>query len=141
MIEKYKGYRYPKIIVGFAVRLCERHSLSFRNVRDLLYERGVDVSHETVRTWCTYWGHVYADPPKTPSSDAEGTWNIDDKSVIIKGELTWLWRLVDASGEEIEILIQRQRNSNSANQFLKRALKRKGVPPQVMVMDRLQNYS
>jgi len=106
MPDKYKGYRYPKSVVGYAVRLYHRYKLSFRDVRDILLERGVDVSHETIRAWCGQWGPVYAKAiRKKRGSSYNDKWHIDEVHLTIKGEVFWLWRLVDAEGQEIEILL------------------------------------
>ncbi len=142
MPDKYKGYRYPKSVVGYAVRFYHRYKLSFRDVRDILLERGVDVSHETIRAWCAQWGTVYAKAiRKKRGSSYNDKWHIDEVHLTIKGEVFWLWRLVDAEGQEIEILLQKRRNAKAAIRFLKKALKRVGVPPRVMITDKLKSYN
>lgn len=139
--DKYRGYRTPKSIIGYAVRRYYRYKLSLRDVSEMLLERGFEVSYETIRKWCRTWGPVFAKGIRqkrgVPFKDK---WHIDEMRIVIKGEIFWLWRLIDSQGEEIEILLQKRRNAQSAIRFLKRALKRAGNVPRVMVTDKLRSY-
>lgn len=142
MRDHYKGYRMPKSIIGFAVRYYHRYKLSLRDVSELLSDRGIDVTYETIRNWNTTWGPLFARAiRKKRGSSFKDKWHIDEVRLKIKGEIFWLWRLVDSEGEEIEILLQKRRNAKSAIRFLKRALHRVGVMPRVMVTDKLRSYT
>lgn len=142
MSEKYKGYRIPKTLIGYAVRLYFRYKLSLRDVSELLMERGLTVTYESIRLWIKNFGPVYAQAiRKKKGTCFKDKWHIDEMRVKIKGEVFWLWRLVDSDGEEIEVLLQRRRDANSAIRFLKKALKRTGNPPRVMVTDKLRSYN
>ncbi len=142
MSERYKGYRIPKVVIGYAVRLYFRYKLSLRDVSELLIERGVCVTYESIRLWVKNLGPGYAQAiRKKRRTSFTDKWHIDEVRVKIKGEVFWLWRLVDSTGEEIEILLQRRRNAKSAIRFLKKALKRIGQPPRVMVTDKLKSYN
>ena len=130
MTDRYKGYRVPKSIIGYAVRRYYRFKLSLRDVSEMLLERGVEVTYETIRNWCCAWGPVFAKAIRRKrGSSFKDKWHIDEMRIKIKGEIFWLWRLVDNDGEEIEILLQRRRNAKAAIRFLKRALKMVGVLP------------
>ncbi|AIK96611.1 IS6 family transposase [Candidatus Odyssella acanthamoebae] len=142
MRDHYKGYRLPKSVIGFAVRYYYRSKISLRDLSEMLQDRGLSVTYETIRNWCQTWGPVYArDIRQKRGSAFKDKWHIDEVRVKIKGEAFWLWRLVDSTGEEIEILLQRRRNAKSAIRFLKKALKRIGQPPRVMVTDKLKSYN
>ncbi len=142
MDEKYKGYRIPKALIGYAVRLYFRYKLSLRDISELLMERGLTVTYESIRLWVKNLGLIYAHAlRRKKGSSFKDKWHIDEMRVKIKGEVFWLWRLVDKDGEEIEVLLQRRRDAKSAIRFLKKALKRIGNPPRVMVTDKLRSYN
>ena len=141
MIERYKGYRYPKSVIGFAVRYYFRYKLSLRDLSELLLDRGIEVSYEAIRNWIDVWGVVYAQAiRKRKGSTYWDKWHVDEVRVVIKGQVFWLWRLIDADGQEIEILLQKHRNAKAAKRFLKKALKLVGKAPRVMVTDKLRSY-
>jgi len=115
MDEKYKGYRIPKILIGYAVRLYFRYKLSLRDVSELLIERGLTVTYESIRLWVKNLGPSYAQSiRKKNGTNFKDKWHIDEMRVKIKGEIFWLWRLVDSDGEEIEVLLQRRRDAKAA---------------------------
>lgn len=141
MRDHYKGYRFPKSVIGFAVRYYYRYKVSLRDLSEMLQDRGVFVTYETIRNWCQTWGPVYArDIRKKKGSTFTDKWHIDEVRIKIKGDIFWLWRLIDSEGEEIDILLQKRRNAKSAIRFLKRSLKKLGISPRVMVTDKLRSY-
>lgn len=141
MSGKFKGYRMTKSIIEYAVRRYYRYKLSLRDVSEMLLERSIEVSYETIRNWCAVWGPVFAKTiRRNRGSLFKDKWHIDDMRIKIKGEIFWLWRLIDSDGEEMEILLQKRRNTKAAIQFLKRALKMVGVLLRVMVTDKLRSY-
>ncbi|MGV8949283.1 MAG: IS6 family transposase [Candidatus Paracaedibacter sp.] len=141
MTDRYKGYRMPKSIIGYAVRRYYRFKLSLRDISEMLLERGIEVSYETIRNWCAVWGPVFARTIRRKrGSPFKDKWHIDEMRIKIKGEIFWLWRLIDSEGEEIEILLQKRRNAKAAMRFLKRAFKTVGALPRVMVTDTLRSY-
>jgi len=141
MRDHYKGYRMPKSVIGFAVRYYHRYKLSLRDVSELLVDRGIEVTYETIRNWNKTWGPLFARSiRKKRGSSFKDKWHIDELRLKIKGEIFWLWRLVDSEGEEIEILLQKRRNAKAAIRFLKKALHRVGALPRVMVTDKLRSY-
>ncbi len=141
MRDRYKGYRMPKSIIGYAIRRYYRFKLSLRDVSEMLLERGIEVTYETIRLWCKTWGPVLAKAIRQKrGSPFKDKWHIDEMRLKIKGEIFWLWRLIDSDGEEIEILLQKRRNAKAAIRFLKLALKRVGISPRVMITDKLRSY-
>lgn len=140
MSERYKGYRYPKVIIGFAVRYYHCYKLSYRDVSDILLDRGITVSHETLRSWCKVWGPIYAkEIRKKRGYTFSDKWHIDEMCIKINGETYWLWRLIDSHAEEIEILLQKHRNARAAIRFLKKVLK-KTKAPRIVITDKLRSY-
>ncbi len=109
----------PKSIIGYAVRHYYRYKLSLRDVSEMLLERGVEVTYETIRKWCIVWGSLHARAIRRKrGSSFKDKWHIDEVRLKIKGEIFWLWRLIDSTGEEIEILLQKRRNAKAAIRFL-----------------------
>lgn len=141
MSENYKGHRFPKSIIGFAVRYYYRYKLSLRDISELLVDRNIQVTYETIRQWVKKWGTLYAQAiRKKRGTSFKDKWHIDEMRVKIKGAIFWLWRLVDVDGEEIDVLLQKRRNAKSAIRFFKRSLKITGKMPRVMFTDKLRSY-
>ena len=139
MCESYKRYRYPKSVIGYAVRLYLRYCLSYRDVQEILLERGIDVTYESIRSWVQKWGASYASLIRKRRLGFRDKWHIDEVYLKINGIFYYLWRLVDSDGVEIDILLQKRRNAKAAKRFLSRALKRTGMAPRVLVADKLKS--
>ena len=121
-----------------------RFPLSLRQVEDLLHERGIDVSYETVRAWWNRFGPLFAaEIRKKRSTEMQGRmrwrWHLDEVFVRIGGETRYLWRAVDHEGEVLEAFVTKKRDRKAALRFLKKAMKRYGLP-EVIVTDRLRSY-
>lgn len=141
MSDYYKGYRVPKILIGYAVRYYFRYKLSLRDVQDIMLDRGLSVSHQSISDWIRDLGSLYAQAiRKTRGRSQSDKWHIDEMRTKVNGEVFWLWRLVDEQGEEIEVLLQKRRNAKCAIRFLKNALKRVGSIPRVLISDKLKSY-
>ena len=137
----YHGHRYPRTIISHAVWLYYRFSISFRDVEDLLAERGVTVSYETIRRWCLKFGRDYAKRLKRRQGQLGDTWFLDEVFVTINGQRQYLWRAVDQDGDVIDILVQSRRNRRAAERFFRKLLKSQGKPPLRLVTDKLRSYS
>ena len=137
----YHGYRYPPEIISHAVWLYYRFCLSFRDVEDLLAERGIIVSHETIRQWSQKFGAEYARKLKRREGRLGDTWYLDEVFVTIQGQRQDLWRAVDQDGDVIDILIQPRRDRRAAKQFFRKLLKGQGSEPRRLVTDKLRSYS
>ncbi len=107
---RYHGHRYPREIISHAVWLYYRFGISFRDVEDLLAERGIVVSYETIRRWCAKFGLDYAKRLKRRQGRLGDTWFLDEVFVTINGERRYLWRAVDQDGDVIDILVLSRRN-------------------------------
>ena len=119
----YHGYRFHPTIISHAVWLYHRFCLSFRDVEDLLAERGIVVSYESIRQWCNRFGPEYARKLKKRQGRLGDTWHLDEVFIKINGELHYLWRAVDQDGDTIDILVQKRRNKAAAKRFFRKLLK------------------
>lgn len=138
-IPRLKGFRYPREIISYAVWAYHRFAMSTADVEDLLAERGVIVSRETVRLWVNRFGRHFADCIKRDRPVAADKWHLDEVVIPINGQKIWLWRAVDANGDVLDILVQKHRNAKAAKRFLKRLIDRFGEP-RVVVTDKLRSY-
>jgi putative transposase len=136
----YQRHRFPSEIISHAVWLYHRFCLSFREVEELLAERGVTVTYETARQWCQKFGSDYACKLKKRQGRLGDIWHIDEVFVTIQGQRQYLWRAVDQDGDTIDILVQRRRNQQAAERFFHRLLKGQGGEPRWLVTDKLRSY-
>jgi putative transposase len=137
----YRGYRFPSEIISHAVWLYHRFCLSFRDVEDLLAERGIIVSHETIRQWCRKFGPEYARKLTRQQGRLGDTWHLDELFVTIRGQRHYLWRAVDQDGDVIDILVQPRRDRRAAKRFFRTLLKGQRSEPRRLVTDKLRSYS
>jgi putative transposase len=137
----YRGHRFPREIIRHAVWLYLRFCLSFRDVEDLLAERGVTVTYETIRQWCRKFGTDYARTLKRREGRLGDTWFLDEIFVTIQGKRQYLWRAVDQDGDVIDILVQPRRDRRAAERFFRTLLKGQGIEPRRLVTDKLRSYS
>ena len=146
-MKKHNPFRYFKTspeVIRLAVMLYVRFPLSLRNVEDLLHERGIEVSHETVRFWWNRFGPLFAAEIRRKRVDRmrSGThwrWHLDEVFVKINGEMHYLWRAVDHEGEVLESYVTRRRDRKAALKFIRKSMRRHGQP-RVIVTDRLRSY-
>ncbi|MFF3735140.1 IS6 family transposase [Streptomyces sp. NPDC002476] len=136
----YKGHRYPVEVISHCVWLYFRFPLSFREVEELMLERGVLVSYETIRRWCAKFGQVYANALRRRRPRPGDKWHLDEVFVKINDELKYLWRAVDQNGNVLDILVQNRRDTVAARRFFRRLLKGIGAVPRVIVTDKLRSY-
>jgi putative transposase len=115
----YRGYRFPPEIIAHAVWLYFRFHLSFRDVQDLLAERGVIVSHESLRQWCNKFGAAFAGRLCRRRARVGDKWHLDEVMLKINGKRHWLWRAVDQNGVVLDILVQSRRDQQAAERFLR----------------------
>ena len=137
----YHGYRFPPEIISHAVWLYHRFGLSFRDAEDLLAQRGVTVTHETIRRWCRTFGPQYARALRRRRGRMGDTWYLDELFVTIQGRRQYLWRAVAEDGDVIELLVQSRRNRRAAERFFRKLLKSQGREPRRLITDKLRSYS
>ena len=137
---KYKNHRFPVEIISHAVWLYFRFCLSFRDVEELLLERGVTVTYEAIRKWCRKFGQQYANQLRRRRPRPGDKWHLDEVFLTIKGERHYLWRAVDQDGNVLDILVQRRRDKRAAKKFFRKLLKGLTYVPRVIVTDKLKSY-
>src|SRR6202048_2909855 len=136
----HKGYRFPPEIIQQAIWLYVRFTLSFRDVEDLLAERGIMVSYETVRRWVNHFGLKIAADLRKRRPKPHTTWHLDEVYLKIDGRMAYLWRAVDAEGEVLDVLVQSKRNNNAALKLMRNLLKKYAIVPERMITDDLRSY-
>jgi transposase-like protein len=136
----YRRHRFPSSIIQHAVWLYFRFPLSYRDVEDMLAERGIDVSYETVRRWSLKFGLGYARTLRRLRPRPDGRWHLDEVFVSINGRRLYLWRAVDSEGEVLDILVQSRRNKKAALKLMRKLLKKQGFVPDAFVTDKLPSY-
>src|SRR6476660_3462927 len=136
----YKGHRYPVEIISHCVWLYYRFALSLRDISEMMLERGVVVSHETVRHWCAKFGQDYANQLRRRRPRPVDTWHVDEVSNRINGQHHYLWRAVDQDGNVVDVLVQCRRNAVAAKKFFRRLLTGLQYVPRVLVTDKPGSY-
>ena len=136
----YKRHRFPPAIIGHAVWLYFRFALSYRDVEELLAERGVLVTYETIRQWCRKFGQSYANELRRRRPRPGDKWHLDEVFVSINGVQHYLWRAVDQDGTVLDILVQSRRDKAAAKKFFRRLLKELAYVPRVVITDKLASY-
>ncbi len=142
MINPFRYFKTSPQIIRLAMMMYIRLLLSFRNVEDLLRERGIDITYETVRFWWNRFGPMFARGIRKRRIQNQNysnwTWHLDGVFVEINGELHYLWRAVH-EGEVLEAYVSKRRDCKAALKFLKKTMKRYGKPKAV-VTGRLKSY-
>ena len=136
----YHGHRFPAAVISHAVRWYFRFQLSLRDIEELLFERGVVVSYETIRRWCDKFGASFAHRAKGVRRKPGSTWHLDEMFVTLRGEPYLLWRAVDQHGTELDVLLQKRRDKAAAKRFFKRVLAACPEVPRRIVTDQLRSY-
>jgi len=137
----YCRHRFPRLVIQHAIWLYLRFSLSYRDVEELLVERGLDVSYETIRRWVLKFGPRFARHLRRHRPRASAQWHLDEMAVRIRSEQMYLWRAVDDEGEILDMLVQRRRDRRAAVKLMRKLLKGHGFAPTVIVTDKLGSYT
>ena len=144
MKNPFRYFNSSPEVIRLTVMMYIRYPLSLRQVEDILFERGIDICHETVRLWWNRFGPMFAAEIRRRRAEnlravPQWRWHLDEVFVKINGETHYLWRAVDHEGEVLEVFATKRRDRKAALRFLKRAMKRYGRP-HVIVTDRLPSY-
>src|ERR687894_760475 len=136
----YSGYRFPPDIIHRAVWLYLRFTLSLRDVEELLAERGIVVTYESIRRWVLTLGPVIARRLRARRPKPHSRWHLDEMFVRVGGKQMYLWRAVDAEGEVLDVLLQAKRDMKAARKLMRKLLKRKGMAPDEWVTEKSPAY-
>jgi transposase-like protein len=136
----YARHRFPPVIIQNAVWLYTRFSLSYSDVEDLLAERGLDISYETIRNWVIKFGSLYARRLRHGRPRPDGRWHLDEMYTSIGGRWIYLWHAVDSEGEILDVLVQTKRDRCAAMKLMRKLLKKQSYVPDAIVTDKLRSY-
>ena len=136
----YKRHRFPAEIISPCVWLYFRFCLSYRDVEELMAERGISLTYEAVRSWCRKFGQAYAHALRQRQPRPGDKWHLDEVFLTIHGEPHYLWRAVDQDGPVLDILVQRRRDKHAAKKFFRKLLKGLRYVPRVIITDKLRSY-
>jgi putative transposase len=136
----FKRHRFPPDVIRHAVWLYFRFTLSFRDVEELLAQRGIEISYETIRCWVNKFGPLIARNLRRRRLPPSPRWHLDEMVCKIGGERVFLWRAVDDEGEVLDLVVQKRRDTRAALKLLKRLLRNQNVDPESLVTDGLKSY-
>ena len=136
----YRRHRFPPPVIQHAIWLYLRFTLSYRDVEDLLAERRLDVSYETVRRWVLKFGPIIARRLRQRRPRPSARWHLDEMAVRIAGKHMYLWRAVDDEGEVLDMLVQRRRDKRAALRLMRKLLRKLGFAPKLLTTDKLGSY-
>jgi len=136
----YARHRFPPDIIRHAVWLYLRFTLSYRDVEDLLAQRGFEVSNETIRRWVLKFGSAIARNLRTARPRPDRRWHLDEMVISIAGRRMYMWRAVDSEGEVLDVLVQSRRDKTAALRLFRKLLRRQGFVPATIVTDKLGSY-
>jgi len=136
----YSRHCFPGSVIQHAVWLYFRFPLSFRDIEDMLAERGIGISYESVRRWPVKFGLACAYKLRRSRPRADGRWHLDEMFVSIQGKRMYLWRAADSEGEVLDILVQSRRDKKAALKLMRKLLKRQGFVPDAFVTGKLPSY-
>ncbi|MDP2618770.1 MAG: IS6 family transposase [Hyphomicrobiales bacterium] len=136
----FKRHRFPADVIRYAVWLYFRFTLSLRDVEELLAQRGVEVSNETIRCWALKFGPLMAANLRRRRLPPTSRWHLDEMVVKIGGRRMFPWRAVDDGGEVLDVPVQKRRNKAAALKLLRKLLKHRGIHPETIVTDKLASY-
>jgi putative transposase len=137
---RYKNHRFPAEIISHGVWLYYRFCLSYRDVEELLFVRGIIVTYEAIRKWGRTFGQAYANQLRRQRPCPGDKWHLDEVFLTINGDRHYLWRAVDQDGTVLDILVQRRRDTKAAKQFFRKLLKGCQYILRVIVTDKLKSY-
>jgi putative transposase len=136
----YRRHRFPPIVIQHAVWLYLRFTFSLRDVEDLLAERGLEISHETVRRWVLEFRPVIARGLRRRRPRPSDRWHLDEMVIRIAGKRMYLWRAVDHDGEVLHMLVQSRRDSRAASRLMRKLLRKQRFAVKLLVTDKLRSY-
>jgi len=138
--ERYKHHQFPAEIISHSVWLYYRFCLSYRDVEELLFVRGILVTYEAIRKWCRKFGQAYVNQLRRRRPRPGDKWHLDEVFLTISSERHYLWHAVDQDGNVLDILVQSRRNKHAAKKFFRKLLKGLTYVPRVIITDKLKSY-
>jgi putative transposase len=136
----YLRHRFPSEIISYCVWRYYSFPLSYRDIEKMMLYRGIEVTYESICSWCQKFAQQYANQIRRRRPKPADKWHLDEVVIKIKGKQFYLWQALDKAGQVLDILMQRRRNTAAAEKFFRKLLKPVGFPPHVIVTDKLQSY-
>ncbi len=136
----FKRHRFPPEVIRHSIWLYASFTLSYRDVEEMLAERGLDISYETVRRWLLKFGSVIAANLRQTRPKPSDHWHLDEMVIVIRRKRYWLWRAVDNEGEVLDFLVQSRRDAKAARKLMRTLLKNHGFAPSRVVTDKHRSY-
>jgi len=133
MAISFKGAHFPPDIILMGVRWYVAYPLSYRHVEELLEERGVPIDHATIQRWVVKYSPLLEEAFHRRKRSVWVSWRMDETSIKVKGQWRYLYRAVDKHGQTIDFLLTEQRDEEAALRFLKKAIRRHGVPEKITI--------
>ena len=137
---RYQNPRFPVEVISHAVWLYFRFCLSYRDVEELLFARGIMVTYEAIRQWCRKCRQPYAHQLRRQQPRPGDKWHLDEVFLTIRGQRQYLWRAVDQNGHMLDILVQHRRDKTAAKRFFRKLLKGLTYVPRILITDKLRSY-
>ena len=133
MAISFKGAHFPKDVILFAVFFYVRYGVSYRDLEEILAERGVKVDHATLNRWVTKYASQVADGARRRKRPLDRSWRMDETCIRVKGNWVYLYRAVDKFGKTLDFMLSRRRNKAAATKFFARALETNGMPRKIVI--------
>lgn len=129
----FKGAQYPKDVILFAVFFYVRYGVSYRDLEEIMAERGVSVDHTTLNRWVTRYSPAIAEAARRRKEPCDRSWRMDETYIRVKGNWVYLYRAVDKSGKTLDFMLSRRRNKSAATKFFARMLEANGFPRKIVI--------
>ena len=129
----FKGAQFPKQVILFAVFFYVRYTVSYRDLEEILAERGVQVDHATLNRWVAKYSPLIAANARRRKASTDRSWRMDETYIRVKGEWVYLYRAVDKFGKTLDFMLSKRRNKPAATKFFARALEVNGLPRKIVI--------
>lgn len=129
----FKGAQFPKDVILFAVFFYVRYTVSYRDLEEIMAERGVEVDHATLNRWVAKYSPLIANSARRRKAPTDRSWRMDETYIKVKGEWVYLYRAVDKLGKTLDFMLSRKRNKTAATRFFARALEVNGLPRKIVI--------
>lgn len=129
----FKGSHYPKSVILYAVFFYVRYAVSYRDLEEIMVERGVEVDHATLNRWVVKYAPLIAAAAQVRKRPTAVSWRMDETYIKVKGKWTYYYRAVDKTGKTLDFMLSERRDQTAARRFFKRAIGTNGVPDRVVI--------
>ena len=129
----FKGTHYPKSVILYAVYFYVRYAVSYRDLEEIMEERGVEVDHATLNRWVVKYAPLVAAKAQKAKRSTANSWRVDETYIKVKGEWTYLYRAVDRDGQTLDFMLSKRRDTAAARRFFKQAIPTNGAPDRIVI--------